>query len=96
MIVSGQSAANMMTSAAGQAGQGIAGSQLGQGQARASGYVGQANALGGALGSIGQAASSFPLYQAQINYMNRPPARPQILPPAIPSFDSSLSGYSGY
>jgi hypothetical protein len=45
--------------------------QLGAGQARASGYVGQANALAGALQGIGQAASSFPLYQAQINYLNR-------------------------
>ena len=77
LMGSGQSAANMMTSAAGQAGQGIAGAQLGQGQARASGYVGQANALGGALGSIGQAASSYPLYQAQINYMNRQPGPSQ-------------------
>jgi hypothetical protein len=76
MMGSGQSAANMMTSAAGQAGQGIAGSQLGAGQARASGYVGQANALAGALGSIGQTATSYPLYQAQINYLNRPSTLP--------------------
>jgi hypothetical protein len=41
------------------------------GQARASGYVGSANALGGALSSIGQAAASYPLLQAQIGYYNR-------------------------
>jgi hypothetical protein len=77
MMGSGQSAANMMTSAAGQAGQGIAGSQLGAGQARASGYVGQSNALAGALSDIGQAAASYPLYQAQLNYMNRQPGPSQ-------------------
>jgi hypothetical protein len=43
------------------------------GQARASGYVGSANALGGALSSIGQAATSYPLYQAQMNYFTRNP-----------------------
>jgi hypothetical protein len=71
MMGSGQSAANVMTGAAGQAGQGIAGSQMAAGQARASGYVGQANALAGALQGIGQAAASFPLYQAQIGALNR-------------------------
>jgi hypothetical protein len=69
LMGSGQSAANVMTGAAGQAGQGIAGSQMAAGQARASGYVGQANALAGALQGIGQAATSFPLYQAQLNTM---------------------------
>jgi hypothetical protein len=71
MMGSGQSAANVMTGAAGQAGQNIGQMQLGAGQARASGYVGSANALAGALQGIGQAASSFPLYQAQIDYLNR-------------------------
>jgi len=71
MMGSGQSAANVMTSAAGQAGQNIGQMQLGAGQARASGYVGQANALAGALGSIGQMATQFPLYQAQIGALNR-------------------------
>jgi hypothetical protein len=103
LLGSGQSATNMMTGAAGQAGQGIAGAQLGQGQARASGYVGQANALGGALGNIGQAATSYPLYQANLdylrsdtNYRNAMARNPQILPPPppkIPSFDPSLAGY---
>ena len=71
LMGSGQSAANVMTGAAGQAGQNIGQMQLGAGQARASGYVGSANALAGALQGIGQAASSFPLYQAQIDYLNR-------------------------
>lgn len=71
LMGSGQSAANVMTGATGAAGQNIGQMQLGAGQARASGYVGGANALAGALQGVGQAASSFPLYQAQINYMNR-------------------------
>lgn len=71
LMGSGQSAANVMTGAAGQAAQNIGQMQLGAGQARASGYVGQANALAGALQGVGQAAASFPLYQAQINYLNR-------------------------
>jgi hypothetical protein len=74
LMGSGQSAANVMTSAAGNLGQGLAGSELAAGQARASGYVGQANALAGALQGIGQSAASFPLYQAQINYLNKMPS----------------------
>lgn len=71
LMGSGQSAANVMTGATGQAGQNIGQMQLGAGQARASGYVGSANALAGALQGVGQAAASFPLYQAQIDYLNR-------------------------
>ena len=71
LMGSGQSAANVMTSAAGNLGQGLAGSELAAGQARASGYVGQANALAGALQGIGQAATDFPMYNAQINALNR-------------------------
>lgn len=71
LMGSGQSAANVMTGATGQAGQNIGQMQLGAGQARASGYVGGANALAGALQGIGQAAASFPLYQAQIGALNR-------------------------
>ena len=70
LMGSGQSAVNTMTSNIGQSGQNEQGNILGAGQARASGYVGSANALGGALGSIGQAAASFPLMQAQANYFN--------------------------
>jgi hypothetical protein len=71
LMGSGQSATNVMTGNIGQSGQNEQGNILGAGQARASGYVGQANALGGALSSIGQAASSFPLLQAQIGYLNQ-------------------------
>lgn len=71
LMNSGQSAANVMTGATGQAGQNIGQMQLAAGQARASGYVGSANALAGALQGIGSAAASFPLYQAQIDYLNR-------------------------
>jgi hypothetical protein len=67
---SGQSATNVMTGNVGQSSQNEQGNIMGAGQARASGYVGQANALGGALSSIGQAAASFPLMQAQMNYFN--------------------------
>jgi len=66
LMGAGQSAANVMTGATGQAGQNIGQMQLGAGQARASGYVGGANALAGALQGIGSAAMSFPLFQAQI------------------------------
>jgi hypothetical protein len=71
LMGSGQSATNVMTGATGQAGQSEQANIMGAGQARASGYVGQANALGGALSSIGQAAASFPLMQAQIGYLNQ-------------------------
>jgi len=70
LMGAGQSATNVMTGNIGQSSQNQQANILGAGQARASGYVGQANALGGALGSIGQAASSFPLYQAQIRYLD--------------------------
>jgi len=70
LMGSGQSATNVMTGNVGQSSQNEQGNILGAGQARASGYVGQANALGGALSSIGQAAASYPLMQAQMNYFN--------------------------
>jgi hypothetical protein len=71
LMGSGQSATNVLTGAAGQAGQNEAANIYNAAQARASGYVGSANALGGALSSIGQAAASFPLMQAQMNYLNQ-------------------------
>jgi len=63
--------ANAGTASAYNVGNAQARGALDSGQARASGYVGQANALGGALSSIGQAAASFPLMQAQIGYLNQ-------------------------
>jgi len=73
LMGSGQSATNTLTGAAGQQGQNQANNLMNAGAARASGYVGAANALGGALNSVGQAAASYPLMQAQINYLNRSP-----------------------
>jgi hypothetical protein len=70
LMGSGQSAANTMTSAAGNFGQSSANNIMNAGQARASGYVGSGNALAGALGSIGQAAVQAPYLQAQTNYLN--------------------------
>jgi hypothetical protein len=82
LMGSGQSATNVLTGAAGQAGQNEAANIYNAAQARASGYVGSANALGGALSSIGQAAASFPLMQAQIGYYNR----------GAPSFGGGFGG----
>jgi hypothetical protein len=92
MMGSGQSAANVMTSAAGNLGQGLANAELAGGQARASGYVGQANALAGALQGIGQTAASFPLYQAQINYMNRQPGPGGEYDPSMPRGPGNFGG----
>jgi len=49
LMGSGQTAANTLTSAAGGLGTNLAENAIGAGNARASGYVGQANALTGAL-----------------------------------------------
>lgn len=73
LMGAGQSSANTLTSAAGNLGQGLANAALDRGQARASGYVGSANALSGALRGVGEAAVSYPLYREQINYMKRQP-----------------------
>jgi len=74
LMGSGQSAANVITGAAGQMGQNEASNIYGAGQARASGYIGQGNALNTALGQIGGIASSLPEQNAMINYYNRTPA----------------------
>lgn len=70
LMGSGQSATNVMTGAAGQQSQNEASNIYNAAQARASGYVGSANAMAGALNNIGGIASSFPLYQAQVNYLS--------------------------
>jgi len=71
LMGAGQSAANTLTGAAGQQGQNQAANIYNAGQARASGYVGSANALSSALQGVGQMAVQYPMYQAQTNYMNR-------------------------
>lgn len=53
LMGSGQSSANVLTSAAGQYGQAGANTLENIGNARASGYIGSANALSGALSDIG-------------------------------------------
>jgi len=70
LMGAGQSSANVLTGAAGQMGQNQAAGITNAAQARASGYVGSANALGSALGSIGQTALQYPMYNAQMNYLN--------------------------
>ena len=71
LMGSGQSATNIMTGAAGQMGQNEASNIYNAGQARASGYVGQANALSTALGQVGAIASNYPTRNALIGYYNR-------------------------
>lgn len=73
MMGSGQSAANVLTGSAGQLGQGLAGSELAAGQARASGYIGQSNALNQALGGITNYMVQAPVNQAMIDYYKRVP-----------------------
>ncbi len=69
LMGAGQSSANTMTSAAGQYGQTSAQNAYNAGAARASGYVGSANAMAGALSGIGQAAMQIPTYQMQSDYL---------------------------
>jgi hypothetical protein len=64
LMGAGQTSANTLTGAAGQLGQGLAQSAVAQGNARASGYINQANALSGALSG---ASNQYMLY----NMMNR-------------------------
>jgi hypothetical protein len=74
LMGSGQSAANVMTGATGQFGQNEAANIYNAGQARASGYVGQANALNQALGGITNYMVQAPVNQAMIDYYKRTPA----------------------
>jgi hypothetical protein len=69
LMGAGQSATNVQTGVQGQLGQNQATNIYNAGAARASGYVGSANALSGALGSIGDMATGFPTYQAQNKFM---------------------------
>ena len=71
LMGAGQSATNVMTGAAGQMGQNEAANIYGAGQARASGYIGQANALSSALGQVGAIAQQVPMNNAMIGFYNR-------------------------
>lgn len=75
LMGSGQSAVNTLTSAAGQAGQNEAANLYNAGAARASGYIGSANALASALGSIGSSGLQY-----GFNNMSQPKT------PALPSY----------
>ena len=68
---SGQTAANAMTSAAGNLGQNEAQGYMNVGQARASGYMGMGNALSSAIGSATNAYLEAPLLNAMTGYYNR-------------------------
>jgi hypothetical protein len=70
MMGSGQSATNVTTGNIGQSSQNEQNNIMNAGAARASGYVGSANALGGALGSIGNLAINYPMNNAMMNYYN--------------------------
>lgn len=69
LMGAGQSSANTLTGAAGQFGQASAANAMNAGAARASGYVGSANALSSALGGVGQMAMQYPMVQAQTDYL---------------------------
>lgn len=68
LMGSGQSATNVMTSAAGQRGQNEATNLYNEGQARASGYIGSANALTNALGQVAGFAVQAPMNNAIMQY----------------------------
>lgn len=68
---SGQSAANAMTSAAGNLGQNEAANAYNAGQARASGYMGVGNAISQGIGSAVGAYQAAPMNAALIGYYNR-------------------------
>jgi hypothetical protein len=74
LMGSGQSATNVMTGNVGQAGQNEMSNAYNAGQARASGYIGSANALSNALGQVGSIATNYPMNKAIIGYYNRKPA----------------------
>lgn len=70
LMGSGQSAANVLTGAAGQMGQNQASNIYNAGAARASGYIGSANALNQALGQVSGIATNYPMQNAMMNYYN--------------------------
>jgi hypothetical protein len=71
LMGAGQSAANTLTTAAGQLGSDLGQNTMGAGNARASGYIGQANALTGALN---QGVNNYMSTQ----YLNRMTPKPNL------------------
>ena len=74
LMGSGQSSTNVMTGNVGTAGANESSNAYNAGQARASGYIGSANALSNALGQVGGIVSNAPMNYAMANYYNRAPA----------------------
>lgn len=66
----GQTATNALTNAAGQLGQNVSDNQLEAGNARASGYVGTANALTAAIGGGVNSYLGYQASQPLNNYLN--------------------------
>jgi hypothetical protein len=93
LMGSGQSATNVMTGAAGQMGQNEANNLYNAGQARASGYIGQANALSSALGQVGAIAQQVPMDRAMIGYYNRNAPGSGGVVPAGNAFGRSTGNY---
>lgn len=94
LMGSGQSAANTLTGAAGQNAAQQGNTALAAGQARASGYVGSANALSSALGGIGQMAMQYPMYQAQLNAWNSMSGGSPSLAQSMGSMNNMMNSYS--
>lgn len=88
LMGSGQSAANVMTGAAGQLGQNLAQNEYNIGEARASGYMGVSNALNQAIGGATGAIMERPLQNAMINYYNRN-ANASLVPSVISAMDAN-------
>jgi len=87
----GQTATNVMSQAAGQAGQGIANAYGNMGQAQASGYVGQANAFNQGVGSISNAVNQYMNYNMMQNLM-----RPATTAAAASPYAYGAGGYTGF
>lgn len=86
MLGQGQTAANALTSAAGQTGQNLMQGYGNLGQAKASSYVGGANALTSALSQGVGLYAQLPYLNAQTNYMNAMAGAPRAM---------SSTGYGG-
>jgi hypothetical protein len=82
MYGGGQAAAGQLVGAAGQMGEGISNALMTGGQARASGYLGQANAFNQMLG---QAALGYGLYGRGAG---KPPSSSPGTPPYVPIMDT--------
>lgn len=93
LMGAGQSATNVMTGNVGQFGQNEASNIYNAGQARASGYIGQANALASALGQVGAIAQQVPMDRAMIGYYNRNAAGSGGGTPAGNAFGRSTGNY---